>query len=157
MKNFCYLFLAFFIIPFFALTQNRLLKFEHLATDEGLSQSTVLCMLHDSRGYMWFGTMDGLNKYDGYKFEVFRNDPGNKSSISNNTINEIIEAENGDLWIATLVYINKTSCKQYQFNFKQFYKCDKKRSPRKSMDWPSVFRCRQVRYKIEKIYALRIL
>ena len=102
MKNFCYLFLAFFIVPFFGLAQNRLLKFEHLATDEGLSQSTVLCMLHDSRGFMWFGTMDGLNKYDGYKFEIFRNDPGNKSGISHNHINEIIEAENGDLWIATL-------------------------------------------------------
>ncbi len=101
MKNFCYLFLAIFSIPFFASAQNRLLKFEHLATDEGLSQSTVSCILQDSRGYMWFGTTDGLNKYDGYKFQVYRNDPGTKSSISNNTIKDIVEDSNGDLWIAT--------------------------------------------------------
>ncbi|MEO6456619.1 MAG: two-component regulator propeller domain-containing protein, partial [Ginsengibacter sp.] len=89
------------LIPFFGLSQNKHLKFEHLQTDAGLSQSNVISILQDSRGFMWFGTRDGLNKYDGYKFTVYKNDPKNKNSISNSYIPEIIESKNGDLWIAT--------------------------------------------------------
>ncbi|HEV8084023.1 MAG TPA: two-component regulator propeller domain-containing protein [Chitinophagaceae bacterium] len=101
MKNFCYQFLLIIAFPFFGIAQNKRLKFEHLQTDAGLSQSNVICILQDSRGFMWFGTRDGLNKYDGYRFTVYRNDPKNKVSISNNYVQDIIESENGDLWIAT--------------------------------------------------------
>ncbi len=83
----------------FAQMQN--LKFEHLGTIQGLSHSNVICMLQDSRGLMWFGTRDGLNKYDGYSFTVFKNSEGNKSSLSSNIINDIVEDTNGVLWIAT--------------------------------------------------------
>lgn len=93
--------LLFLIIPFFGLSQNKHLKFEHLQTDLGLSQSNVISILQDSRGFMWFGTRDGLNKYDGYKFTVYKNDPKNKRSISNNYVPDIDESSNGDLWIAT--------------------------------------------------------
>src|ERR1700690_3452767 len=89
------------IIPLAGLTQNRHLKFEHIQTDAGLSQSNVISILQDSRGFMWFGTRDGLNKYDGYKFSVYRNDPKNNNSISNNYISAIIENSNGNLWVAT--------------------------------------------------------
>ncbi len=101
MKNFWYLFLAFFLLPFCGVAQNNHLKFEHLQTDAGLSHSNVICILQDSRGFMWFGTRDGLNKYDGYKFTVYRNDPKNKLSISNNYIYDIIESADGDLWLGT--------------------------------------------------------
>jgi len=74
MKTSCYLFLLL-MIPFFGLSQNKHLKFEHLQTDAGLSQSNVISILQDSRGFMWFGTRDGLNKYDGYKFTIYKNDP----------------------------------------------------------------------------------
>src|SRR5450432_2301023 len=84
----------------FAFPQKQHLQFEHIGTNEGLSQSNVLCILRDSRGFMWFGTRDGLNKYDGYKFTVYRNDPNNKNSISNNYVPGIIESSNGNLWIA---------------------------------------------------------
>ncbi|MCW3090563.1 MAG: rcsC 4 [Ferruginibacter sp.] len=86
----------------FAHPQKHHIQFDHLGTDEGLSQSNVLCILQDSRGFMWFGTRDGLNKYDGYKFTLFKNDQFNTNSISNNFIEHIIEDKNGDLWIATL-------------------------------------------------------
>ncbi len=77
------------------------MKFEHLKNSDGLSQSNVLCMLQDSRGFMWFGTREGLNKYDGYRFTVYKNDPKNKNSISHNYIQDIAQSKNGDLWLAT--------------------------------------------------------
>ncbi|MDQ6843216.1 MAG: response regulator [Bacteroidota bacterium] len=98
----CFLLLSLLLLHSLeSAAQSRNLKFEHLQTDVGLSQSNVICVLQDSRSFMWFGTRDGLNKYDGYKFTVYRNDPKNKNSISNNYIPAIIESKNGDLWIAT--------------------------------------------------------
>jgi len=49
--------------------------FKQLTVDDGLSQSTVFATIQDSRGYMWFGTIDGLNRYDGYTFKIYTNDP----------------------------------------------------------------------------------
>lgn len=89
---------VFFIAAF---CQSDHIKFDHFQTFEGLSQSNVLTILQDSRGFMWFGTRDGLNRYDGYKFTVYRNNPKEKNSISNNYIPDIVESANGDLWIAT--------------------------------------------------------
>ena len=100
MKTSYYLFLLL-MIPFLGFSQNKHLKFEHLQTDAGLSQSNVISILQDSRGFMWFGTRDGLNKYDGYKFTVYKNEPKNKNSISNSYIPDIIESSNGNLWVAT--------------------------------------------------------
>ncbi|HVW59257.1 MAG TPA: two-component regulator propeller domain-containing protein [Puia sp.] len=77
------------------------LKFEHLDIDDGLSQNNVLNVLQDSRGFIWFGTRDGLNKYDGYQISIYRNEPGNKTSISNNFITGIIEDHRGYIWVAT--------------------------------------------------------
>ncbi|MEP6584619.1 MAG: two-component regulator propeller domain-containing protein, partial [Ginsengibacter sp.] len=81
--------------------QNNHLKFEHFQTDAGLSHSNVISILQDTRGFMWFGTRDGLNKYDGYNFTVYKNDPKDKLTISNNYIFDMTESSNGDLWIAT--------------------------------------------------------
>lgn len=77
------------------------LKFEHLQIDDGLSQNNVLNVLQDSRGFIWFGTRDGLNKYDGYQISIYRNDPGNKGSIGNNFISDIIEDHRGYIWVGT--------------------------------------------------------
>ncbi|MES2732261.1 MAG: response regulator [Bacteroidota bacterium] len=73
----------------------------HLSTNDGLSQSTVNCLLKDSRGFMWFGTQDGLNKYDGYTFTVYKNQPGKDNSLSNNHITDMVEDEKGNLWVGT--------------------------------------------------------
>lgn len=77
------------------------LKFEHIGTEAGLSQSNVICIFQDSRGFMWFGTRDGLNRYDGYSIKTFKSDPENPKSISSNTINDIVEDKEGNLWIAS--------------------------------------------------------
>jgi ligand-binding sensor domain-containing protein len=78
------------------------LRFDRLGREDGLSQSSVNCMLRDRDGFMWFGTQDGLNLYDGKKFRVFQNQPGDSSSLSNNYIVSICEDEEGFLWIGTM-------------------------------------------------------
>jgi len=95
----CFLLMAccFVVYP-----QKQRVQFDHIGTAEGLSQSTVICILKDSRGFMWFGTRDGLNKYDGYTFTAYKNNPLDPNSISNNYIMDIVESKNGDLWVATL-------------------------------------------------------
>ncbi|MEP6952394.1 MAG: two-component regulator propeller domain-containing protein [Ginsengibacter sp.] len=103
MKNLHYIFLLFLLSLYsFAFSQSHHIQFDHIGTAQGLSQSNVLCIMRDSRGFMWFGTRDGLNKYDGYKFTLYKNDPLDKNSISGNFIRGITESKNGDLWIATL-------------------------------------------------------
>lgn len=94
-----YLLLLLFCLPATAQQQN--LKFDHLDINAGLSQNNVLCVLQDSRGFLWFGTRDGLNKYDGYQITIYRNDSRNKGCISNNFISDILEDKSGNIWIAT--------------------------------------------------------
>jgi ligand-binding sensor domain-containing protein/serine phosphatase RsbU (regulator of sigma subunit) len=77
------------------------LKFGHITADQGLSMGVVNCVLQDSRGFMWFGTQDGLNKYDGYNITVFKHNPVDSNSLSNNFINTLFEDKNGILWIGT--------------------------------------------------------
>ncbi|MBN4065783.1 SpoIIE family protein phosphatase [Candidatus Amoebophilus asiaticus] len=76
-------------------------KFEHFTLSEGLSQSTVNCILQDSKGFLWIGTQDGLNKYDGYGFTVYKPDPEDPKSLSNGFIQCIYEDREGIIWIGT--------------------------------------------------------
>lgn len=77
------------------------LYFKNLTAVHGLSHSKVNCILQDARGFMWFGTDDGLNRYDGNKFVVFRNEPSDASTISGNIITSMVEDRQGVIWIAT--------------------------------------------------------
>ncbi len=77
-------------------------KFERITIEQGLSQSTIFCILQDSRGFMWFGTEDGLNKYDGYKFTVYRFDQNDPTSLGGNKVYAIHEDKDGQLWIGTV-------------------------------------------------------
>jgi signal transduction histidine kinase/AmiR/NasT family two-component response regulator/streptogramin lyase len=83
------------------------IKFENISIEQGLSQSAVFCIFQDSRGFMWFGTEDGLNRYDGYGFAVFKPDPHDPGSLSNNNIWSIFEDTAGVLWIGTYNGLNK--------------------------------------------------
>jgi len=86
----------------FVFSQKQNLKFNHLDISDGLSQNNVMCLMEGSRGFMWFGTRDGLNKYDGYKFTVYKNDAKDSNSISNNFITGIVEDASGrSTWITT--------------------------------------------------------
>lgn len=87
--------------------QNVQPVFTHLTIKDGLSQSTVEEILQDKKGFMWFGTNDGLNRYDGYNFTTYRYDPTDSNSISDNYIYKICEDDSGFLWIATNNGLNK--------------------------------------------------
>jgi signal transduction histidine kinase/ligand-binding sensor domain-containing protein len=84
-----------------SISSRRDLKFEHLSVEHGLSHSSVNCIFQDSQGFMWFGTDDGLNKFDGYTFRVYRHEPGNLGSLSHNQVLSIVEDREGVLWIGT--------------------------------------------------------
>jgi ligand-binding sensor domain-containing protein/signal transduction histidine kinase len=77
------------------------LQFQHITSDDGLSSSIVNSIIQDSYGFMWIGTADGLNRYDGFNFTVYRNNPSDSTSISENVINAIYEDHNNNLLIAT--------------------------------------------------------
>ncbi len=80
---------------------TRNLQIERISTDQGLSQSTVECIYRDSRGFMWFGTEEGLNRYDGYNFTVYKNDHRNPLSLSNEVVFSIFEDSYENLWVGT--------------------------------------------------------
>ncbi|SHK18243.1 Signal transduction histidine kinase [Reichenbachiella agariperforans] len=82
------------------------LAFKHFHSAEGLSQSAVIAIAQDDFGMMWFGTRDGLNRYDGRSFQVFRTNPTDSTSLSNNDILEIKVDAKGDLWIGTYNGLN---------------------------------------------------
>lgn len=99
--------LTFFIASFFIflpsllISQTIPLKFNRLSIQQGLSQGSINCINQDSEGFIWFGTQDGLNRYDGYTFKIFRHDPQDTNSIPNEWIHSLYKDSKGDLWIGT--------------------------------------------------------
>jgi ligand-binding sensor domain-containing protein len=87
----------------FGTTTISSIKFKHLSVKDGLSRSWVKCIHQDSHGFLWFGTEDGLNKYDGYNFSVYRHNSTYKNSLNHNNITTIYEDSKGTLWIGTHV------------------------------------------------------
>lgn len=79
----------------------KYLSFDLLTINDGLSQGMVNSMVQDHFGFMWFGTKDGLNRYDGYHFVIYRHNPTDSNSLSDNFIQQVFEDSNGRLWIGT--------------------------------------------------------
>lgn len=75
--------------------------FRRLQVENGLSNNTVFCSVQDKAGFMWFGTRDGLDRFDGYTFKVFRNDPQDTGSIGNSYIHSLFADREGTLWVGT--------------------------------------------------------
>jgi len=82
--------------------QKEDIQFEHLSMRDGLSMNPVMAITQDHKGFLWFGTQDGLNKYDGYSFRVFKNNENDNLSISDNFITSLYTDNNGIIWIGTL-------------------------------------------------------
>src|SRR3954469_18866535 len=81
--------------------QHPNLEFEKYDTHQGLSQNLVFTIVQDKKGFIWFGTDEGLNRFDGHEFKIFRHDPRNKKSIIDNSVHGLSVDHDGILWIGT--------------------------------------------------------
>ncbi len=95
--------------------QLKSIKFEKIGTEKKLSQNQVFCIYQDSKGFLWFGTQDGLNLYDGYTFRVFRHQPGNENSLLDYAVNAICESDEGIFWIGTREGLSKFNLRTGNF------------------------------------------
>ncbi len=75
------------------------IQFDHITSEKGLSQNDVNTIIQDDQGFMWFGTHDGLNKFDGYSFKIFRNQENDTRSIPNNLVRNLVKDKDGNLWM----------------------------------------------------------
>ncbi len=95
----CFLFIVFYLFGDICFGQYKQTVFDHITTREGLSQSTVNYIIQDRNGFLWFATYDGLNKYDGYTFKVYRKNDKDKTSLSSDDIIFLMEDNDGYIWI----------------------------------------------------------
>lgn len=93
------------------LAQKVDLKFNHFSIQDGLSQNTINTITEDQDGFLWIGTDDGLNKFDGFEYKVYQYSVHNKNSLSNNQITAIEQDTEGNMWVGTIVGLNKINLK----------------------------------------------
>jgi ligand-binding sensor domain-containing protein/AraC-like DNA-binding protein len=91
------------------------IRFERISVESGLSNRTVWTMVQDSTGFLWFATGTGLDRFDGYEFTSFRNDPGDPNSLSNNVIYDVYQDSSDNLWIGTEGGLNMYHLKKRKF------------------------------------------
>jgi ligand-binding sensor domain-containing protein/serine phosphatase RsbU (regulator of sigma subunit) len=90
-----------FLFIFSEILPQTNISFNHLTVEDGLSQNSVYCIFQDIKGFIWFGTQDGLNRYDGYNIKVFKNIPDDSTSLNDNFVFSIYEDLSGTLYIET--------------------------------------------------------
>lgn len=95
------LFLACFVVAIKTTEGQTHYYFKHYEVEDGLSNNFVLCSIQDKKGFMWFGTIDGLNRFDGYTFKTFRTDPANPKSLGNNSILSLCQGSDEKIWVGT--------------------------------------------------------
>lgn len=91
--------LGFLVTAISGFAQSGNYKFTRIDANKGLSHNQVNCLFKDSRGYMWFGTASGLNRFNGYNIKVYRNDVRDSATLADNQINSLFEDPDGRLWI----------------------------------------------------------
>lgn len=97
---------VFLLLSLPIISQERTIHFDHVTVADGLSQAKVNCILQDNRGFMWFGTEDGLNKYDGYTFQIYNHNPLDSASLSDNRVRALYEDSSQRIWIGTAGGLN---------------------------------------------------
>ena len=100
MKTYLTLFVTL-IISAALFGQSRSIRFDNYTNEDGLAQSSVNAIIQDNQGYIWLGTQEGLHKFDGYSFEIFKHDPEDINSLSNSYIKNIAQDNNGIFWVGT--------------------------------------------------------
>ncbi|HWB91462.1 MAG TPA: two-component regulator propeller domain-containing protein [Puia sp.] len=103
----CLYIMVFVLGPMALQAQQPRLRFSHLSGEQGLSNSTIEAICQDNRGFMWIGTRDGLNRYDGHAILVYRNDPADSGSLSDSYIRCIYEDRGHELWVGTMNGLNR--------------------------------------------------
>ena len=98
--------LLFYFFGICVFGQNNEINFKHYSVNDGLSQSSVYSLFQDKTGFLWIGTADGLNKFDGYKFTSYKHSNDDEHSIGNNTIRGMLEDSAGKIWIGTETGLN---------------------------------------------------
>lgn len=109
-------FVLFLLLGISNVAQGQSYTFKHYQVENGLSYNSVICSLQDKKGFLWFGTKDGLNRFDGYTFKIFRNDPDDPGSIGNNFIQSLYEDKDQIIWIGTLAGLYKYNPLQESFS-----------------------------------------
>lgn len=108
-----------FIIIFFIVSllkaQTDELEFTHYTSEDGLSLSNITSVLQDSRGFLWIGTYNGLNRFDGYEFKTFLPQSNSANKISNHSILSLYEDSKGCIWVGTLDGLNRFDWKTEEF------------------------------------------
>lgn len=95
----------------FAKEIDKYLKFKNITIDNGLSQGSVYAIYQDSDGYMWFGTNDGLNRYDGYSFDIIKSTENEENTLWPGIIGSIVDDDDGNLWIGSSSGLSKLNTK----------------------------------------------
>ncbi len=91
------------------------LEFSRVATETGPSHNTIFAVTQDRQGFLWVGTQDGLNRFDGYEFRVYRHDPRDPHSLSSNRVRAVLEDSAGRLWIGTSAGIDRLDRARQRF------------------------------------------
>ncbi|WP_205511534.1 hybrid sensor histidine kinase/response regulator transcription factor [Longitalea arenae] len=114
--NFLFGMLALLLIcPALGFAQAATLRFNHISGEQGLSNSTIECIFQDDRGFIWFGTRDGLNRFDGNHMVVYRYNAADSNSISDNYIRCISQDRSGVIWVGTSNGLNRFDPKTGRF------------------------------------------
>lgn len=125
MQKYLILFLVVITSPTLAQNEYKQMYFKQYSVENGLSQSWVKCIYQDYLGFMWFGTVDGLNQFDGYEFKVFKRNAKLNNSLKNNDVTDINSDKYNNLWIST-----STGLCLFNRKFEDFYYNPK---------WPEIY------------------
>lgn len=122
-RNYNRVFFSVCIIHFLSIISNNYihaqkkdLRFEHISVEQGLSQSCVSSIIQDNTGYLWIATSDGLNRYDGYDITIYRHNPADSTTISDNSVETLFLDSKNNLWIGTA----KGGLNKYDYNTGKF-------------------------------------
>src|SRR5512133_4301188 len=125
MKTWCFTLFRSFFIPFLLCTgllmflcsklASQDFRFSRISLSSGLSQTGVYAITQDTAGFLWFGTQDGLNRYDGYAIKVYSPIPDDTTSLSNTTIRALFTDHTGTLWIGTEGGLNRYNPERNDF------------------------------------------
>jgi ligand-binding sensor domain-containing protein/signal transduction histidine kinase len=102
------------------ITDRDDIRFTHVSAEQGLSQSRIGQITQDDQGFLWFGTQDGLKRYDGYRFREYRHDSNNPESLSGGSIRALYKDQSGKLWVASDLYLDRYEPEREAFVHQRF-------------------------------------